>query len=187
MDIERKLTQTELKLRDAGIQMQIALKASDDQVFRSCINSFISLSRSVTFVMQKESSYNPELIAWYENRMDKLKKLAIMKFFQDKRTFTIHKGHIEPTSHTVPIISVTINGVKVSASGAQIKYWVFDDIKEYLPDHSGNVLLLCEEYFIILKRLVRDWIVQKSIWDNPNWLNTKNFMKNILDANTDIE
>ena len=92
------LTDTELKFRDSAIQMKIAIgRTTDDETIRSCINAYISLARSVTFVMQKESSDYTELMAWYENQMAALKKLPIMNFFNAKRVHTIHKGVVKPT------------------------------------------------------------------------------------------
>lgn len=58
------MTETEMKLRDAATQMKLALEhMTDDEVVRSCVNSYISLARSVTFVMQRESADHPELKA----------------------------------------------------------------------------------------------------------------------------
>ena len=174
----KSLTKTELKLIDAGNQMKIALKHTEDEgIFRSCINSFITLARSVTFVMQTESSYNKELASWYESQMKQLKQLPIMQFFHKKRTYTIHLGHIEPTHSTIPIKSIIINGKEEPTVGGVLTYWTFDDAKDTIPNSNGNVLQLCEEYFLILKNLVRNWAIQKTIWDNPDWLNKGIFSK----------
>ena len=175
---KKSLTKTELKLIDAGNQMKIALKhAEDEEIFRSCINSFIALARSVTFVMQKESAYNKELTSWYKTQMQKLEQLPIMQFFHEKRTYTIHLGHIEPIHHSIQIKSIIIDGREEPACGGVLTYWLFDDAKNSIPTSNGNVLQLCEEYFLILKNLVRNWAIQKTIWDNPDWLNKDIFKK----------
>src|SRR3989338_7582120 len=97
----KKTTQTELKLRDAATQMKLAIKNMDDEnILRSCINSFISQARSVTLVMQKESAYSPGLKNWYKNKMEQRKQLPILKFFNDKRIHTIHIGNVEPSKVT---------------------------------------------------------------------------------------
>ncbi len=175
---KRSLTKTELKLIDAGNQMKIALEHTEDEdIFRSCINSFIALARSVTFVMQKESAYNKELTSWYKTQMQKLEQLPIMQFFHEKRTYTMHLGHIEPIHCSVPIKSIIIDGKEEPVSGGVLTYWIFDDAKSTILNSNGNVLQLCEEYFLILKNLVRNWAIQKTIWDNSDWLNKGIFKK----------
>lgn len=48
------MTAVQLKLQDAGTQMKLAIaNSTDEAIFRSCINSYISLARSVTFVMEE--------------------------------------------------------------------------------------------------------------------------------------
>ena len=91
------MTETEMKLRDAATQMKMALAhVAEKEIVRSCINSYISHARSVTFVMQSESAQNPELLSWYEAQMADLKKMPLMKFFNAQRVYSIHKGVITP-------------------------------------------------------------------------------------------
>lgn len=94
------LTETEIKLRDAAIQLQLAVDhINDEDYFRACINSFISFARSVTMVMEKESSKNPELLEWYKANTDVFANDPVMKFFNDQRVHTIHRGNVKPKSH----------------------------------------------------------------------------------------
>lgn len=155
------MTETELKLRDAGIQMKLVLRdTTDDETFRSCINAYLSHARSVTFVMQKESGGNPELKAWYESQMARLKELPIMRFFNEKRTHTIHKGVVKPIKHETPVWDVKVNGAVLPGQG-KMTFWQFDGVVEFIPGSSGGVFRLCEEYFKILRWLVMEWIKKR--------------------------
>ena len=159
-----QIPETQLKLRDAGNQMKLAMANwGDEDIFRSCVNSYISHARSVTFVMQKESSGNPELLAWYEARMTELKQLPIMKFFHEQRTHIIHRGIVRPVSHTIPVKEMVVEGKKIS--GGTLTTWAFSDADKYIPGSNGNVGKLCGEYFLILKELVHDWKGQKAFFE----------------------
>ena len=141
------MTETEMKLRDAATQMQLAIKhMQDESVVRSCVNSYISHARSVTFVMQCESAKHPELTAWYEERMLSLKDLPLLRFFNAKRVYSIHKGVVAPTVHTATLRDLQINGVPQPGEGT-ITFLCFDGIKDYIPGDSGGVFRLCEQYF----------------------------------------
>ena len=156
-----KLSDTELKLRDAAIQMKIALRGTtDDETLRSCVNAYLSHARSVTFVMQEESSDYPELMSWYKYQMAYLKKLPIMKFFNAKRVHTIHKGVVKPIKHATPIWDLKVNGVVQPGQGT-ITFWRFDGVEEFIPGSSGSVFRLCEEHFKVLRWLVIEWLKKR--------------------------
>ncbi|MDI1361519.1 hypothetical protein [Methylotenera sp.] len=154
------MTETEMKLRDAATQMKLAVdNMNNDEVVRSCINSYISLARSVTFVMQTESSEYPELKAWYENRMSTLKDLSLLRFFNASRVYSIHKGVISPVTHTAPIYDFKVNEVLQPQQKRTMTFLRFEGIEEFIPNSSGGVFRLCEEYYILLKSLVDEWLV----------------------------
>jgi hypothetical protein len=51
------VTETKLKLRDADIQLNLANEhIGEADIFRSCINSYITIARSVTFILQKDTA-----------------------------------------------------------------------------------------------------------------------------------
>ena len=55
-----QITDTQLKLRDAGIQMKLALRnARDDDFFRSCINAFITAARSIRWLWSASRHIRP--------------------------------------------------------------------------------------------------------------------------------
>jgi hypothetical protein len=97
------MTDTETKLQDAVTQFDLAANADDEAMVRSCINAMIDMGRSVTLVMQKESGLYPTLTQWYETRMAELMHSAdapLMKFFNERRVHTIHKGVVRPLRDT---------------------------------------------------------------------------------------
>ena len=152
------MTETEMKLRDAATQMKIVIgEGKDDDTIRSCVNAYISHARSVTFVMKKESAVHPDLEKWYGEKSEQLKKDPLMKFFNEKRTYTIHKGVITPKKTTLPIWDLVIDGVPQPGKGTATIH-TFEGVDEYLPGHNGNMYVLCEQYFIKLKGLVKDWL-----------------------------
>lgn len=156
------ITETQLKLRDAGIQMKLAMQnIGNEDAFRSCVNAFISAARSIVDVMREESQDNAELLAWYEAQIATLKKLPIVRFFHQQRELTIHRGTVKPQSHSAPIWNMVVNGEKLPGRGT-MSVWVFDGVGKYIPRDTGNVPRLCEQYFLILKKLVHDWLAQKA-------------------------
>ena len=156
------MTETEMKLQDAEAQLRLALHHTGDEgTVRSCINSLISAARSVTFVMQRESSDSPELADWYKTRiaeLDKTRVGPILRFFSDCRTYSIHKGVILPNKVTATITALTINGVPQVTKNPSMTFYRFDGIDKYLPNDSGGVYRLCEQYLATLRALVADWI-----------------------------
>jgi len=157
------MTETEMKLRDAATQVKLALEhMGNDEVVRSCVNSYISLTRSVTFVMQRESAEYPELTLWYEDRMSSLKELPLLRFFNASRVYSIHKGVVAPVAHTAPIHDFKINGVLQPPRERTMTLLRFDGIEEFIPGSSGGVFRLCEEYFLLLKSLVGDWLAKRN-------------------------
>jgi len=154
------MSETEMKLRDAATQMKLALRnMSDDEIVRSCVNAFISEARSITFVMQRESKDTP-LEAWYNERMDVLKEMPLLKFFNASRVYTIHKGVVNPTKHVAPYENLVIDGVPCPGTGV-ISFLRFEDVDKYIPGNSGGVFNLCEEYFLVLKSLVAEWSAKR--------------------------
>jgi len=158
---ESELTETELKLIDAATQMKIALKNSGDlEVLRSCVNSYISHARSVTFVMQKESSGIPELAVWYKEKQVELSKNPLLKFFNDRRVYSIHQGVVSPKQHTAKIYNLKIDDVEMPGTGT-MTFLQFDGVEEFIPGSSGGVFRMCEDYFVILKELVTQWRIER--------------------------
>ena len=154
-------TETQMKLRDAATQMKLALaNRGDIEVIRSCVNSFISHARSVTFVMQSESSGYPELEEWYRKKQEELKTNPLLKFFNDKRVYSIHKGVVAPALRSTTAYNITVNGIQLPGTGT-VTVLQFEGVDKFIPGSSGNVFRMCEEYFLILKKLVHQWMFER--------------------------
>lgn len=83
----KAISETQLKLRDAGIQMKLAVQnIGDDAIFRSCVNAFTA-SRSILEVMKDESLGDEQLLNWYDTQVLALKRLTCRAvFFSTERT-----------------------------------------------------------------------------------------------------
>lgn len=144
--------------------MKLAVEnIGNEDILRSCVNAFISAARSVTMIMEKESAVYPELLTWYKTQTAEFSKQPIMRFFNERRVHTIHIGNVKPVSHTTPIWDLVINGKKLEPGTGDMLVWVFDNTDEYMPGKSSNVFNLCEKYFLILKNLVNEWLLQKEV------------------------
>jgi hypothetical protein len=107
--------------------------------------------------MQRESAEHPTLKEWYEERQKDLLVDPLMRFFNEKRTYSIHRGVITPKRSVLPIYNLKIGNVP-QLGNATMTIIAFDGVKEYLPKSSGNMYRLCEEYYIKLKALVKEWL-----------------------------
>src|ERR1700730_4251393 len=134
----KAMTDTETKLHDAVTQFDLAANADDEVMVRSCINAMIDMGRSVTLVMQKESGAYPALTQWYEGRRPELMQsedAPLMKFFNERRVHTIHRGVVRPTRDTALVTGSTLPGV---AAGATMRR--FEGTAEYLgANDSGGM------------------------------------------------
>lgn len=184
-------TATELKLNDAATQMRLAIEHSDsEEVFRSCINSYLSASRSVTMIMEKESkNSHPELFEWYKTQSTKLGEVPLFQFFNSQRVFSIHRGVVEPTRKQWKVENVRLVSNPTSGEGRALTgswdvlsdvspggvgdvvtllpdgtmtAWVFDGFESVWPHHSGNVLSVCEMHFLVLKGIVHGWLRERA-------------------------
>ena len=157
------MTDTETKLDDAVTQFDLAANSEDEATVRSCINAMIDMGRSVTLVMQKESGPYPALTQWYETRVAELMLSAgapLMKFFNERRVHTVHKGVVRPLRDTAAVTSSAVPGVAV---GATMIFWRFEGTTEYLgSSDSGGMKRLSMRYLAILRGLVRDWVQKRT-------------------------
>jgi hypothetical protein len=153
------MTETEIKLKDARIQLELAMSREtvlNIDVVRSCINAFISAARSVTFTMQKESGSSTEFLDWYENKQLEMKNDPLSKFFNEQRVISIHHRSVQPNQRTINITEVERDGRPVDMRGIAMVY-EFDDYENFKPGDNGNVFRLCTEYLDYLEQLVNEW------------------------------
>ena len=153
----------------------------DRQKFRYNLSAFVSAARSVTFVLQKEFSKNPEFDEWYSKKQMQMKRDNLFIFLKEKRNYVLKmEGTIDTRaeiSETIdlpmaPSVSFeatvikadgTIENEKHSEPPAKPKLtskpndtgetkWFFKDWSE--PDE--DVVTLCERYIKKLKIIVEE-------------------------------
>jgi hypothetical protein len=157
------MTATELKLRDTDTQLHLAvMHEGDEEVFRSCLNATIALGRSVTFVMQAESAHNPTLSQWYVQTIRNHPEQSLLRFFNEKRVHTIHRGVVTPKQKQVLNWSpVFASGNALQASPVFKHSWVLEGTEQYGLAAEEHALLLCKRYLTVLAELVAQWLRQR--------------------------
>ena len=154
-----RMKETEVKLRDAKIQLDLAMSrenVGNFEVVRSCINAFISDGRSVTFTMQKESGSSEKFLRWYEKKQAKMKDDPLLNFFNEQRVISIHHRSVQPLQITINIAKVEHDGKTVGVGGVALVY-EFDDFDKVIAGDNGNVFRHCLEYYNYLSELVSEW------------------------------
>ena len=115
---------TQQKYNEAEYFLEM-VKDNDEnrQRFEYNLSAFLSAARSVTFVLQKESSKNPEFDEWYCKKQMQMKRDKLFKFLKKKRDSGIHKKIIKPRaeiSTTIPFSgagSVSVETIVRNADG----------------------------------------------------------------------
>jgi hypothetical protein len=113
--------------------------------------------------MQKESGPYPALTQWYETRTAELMQSAdapLMKFFNERRVHTVHKGVVRPLRDTAVVTGSTMPGV---TAGATMILWRFEGTSKYLgSDDSGGMHRLSMRYLEVLRRLLSEWLQKRA-------------------------
>jgi hypothetical protein len=144
------------------------------------------MARSVTMIMEKESSKKPDVLLWYKNKMEVLGSELLFKFFNNQRVHTIHRGVVQPNKVKrqaskidmnksskdglyegkviIPAVNSTVPFEEGDIVGAledgTVWGWYFTEHKKYLPEHSGSVFALCDAYYLELRKLFDEWQIQ---------------------------
>ena len=147
--------------------------------FKFNLSAFLSASRSVTFVMQKEMSGNSLFAEWYKKEQDKMSNDELLHYFNSLRTITIHEKTVRPRkevhiSHkdsltmndTITMFIVHADGLsdikqvkdldkpisKDESNDSEVKHlWYFED------NNDNDLITLCEKYVKKLVDLVDDF------------------------------
>ncbi len=183
------IPETVLKVQDAAVQLRLAFESQHSEaIVRSCINSFISAARSVTLVMQRESSVYPDLVAGYERLQPELAASPLFKFFNEARVHSIHRGVVRPRRDDIQFKAIETNFLNVPPDELEarwrlvagpeapvmqlgdifggnntdtVSFWTFEDIQRYIPGDSGNVFRLCNTYLRQLQDILSAWLAER--------------------------
>lgn len=158
-------------------QMKAALQ--DRKVFAYNLDAFISISRSVTWVLQSQFRGNTKFEAWYEERRKEMREDPLMKFFLNMRNVSV-KEHIPSTKveasvsisgnavlvDTVSIRVIRANGTEEGSQGTEVSR--IEKPKEavipkpvvhryfFLEKSDEDVITLCEKYLEKLHSLIEE-------------------------------
>ena len=175
---------TQQKYNEAEYFLEM-MKDNDEnrQRFEYNLSAFLSAARSVTFVLQKESSKNPKFDEWYCKKQMQMKRDKLFKFLKKKRDSGIHKKIIKPRAEisiTIPCSSVaasySVEAIVRNAEGIITDYEYSESpakpkpaskpngIEETKykwffndwPEPDEDVITLCEKYLEGLKLIVEE-------------------------------
>lgn len=163
------------------------MKENDEnrQRFKYNLSAFLAAARSVTSVLQKEVSKNPEFDEWCCKKRMQMKRDELFKFFNKKRNIVIHrKGTIDTRAEIKESINfggagfVSFESIVKDADGTIKDYEDSElpakskitpkqdntEITEYkwffsdCPNEYRNVdvITLCEKYLNELKIIVEE-------------------------------
>lgn len=158
---------TALKLADSKTQLRLARQfIGDNDVVRSCINAFVSLARSTTLVMQKESGAVAGLTEWYDNEMKAMllgPNGPMLKFFNERRVFSVHIGSIvlERVNFAIFDHMFTPDGDAIFDI-QQSTGWLFDDAERFGIPGQSSALDLCDDYLLVIDGLVSRWETERA-------------------------
>lgn len=83
--------------------------------FKCYLTAFLSLARSVTWIMQKEFAKAPGFAGWYDEVRSKMIKDSDMNLLKKKRNFTIKKSPVQLQAHVDVSISAPTANITVTA------------------------------------------------------------------------
>jgi hypothetical protein len=155
-------TETAIKLEDSQVQLRLVKKfIEDEETVRSCINSFVSLARSITFVMQAESGGIPALSDWYDEQMAQMCANPLLKFFNAKRVYSVHKGSIVLVKAQYAFLAPAQIAGCAYLAPPHITGWLFDDTEQFGVAPHTSAVYLCEQYVSLMAGLVQDWHIKR--------------------------
>ena len=177
------MSQTGKKLRETQyFYNQMLENYKEPEKFEFNLQAFLSAARSVTFVMQKEYSKHPDFGKWYESKQKEMHTDEMLRFFNEKRTVSIHEKlvslgtithirHIEVSPPKGWGFAITGKGepVWITPKGERIHASEFDQevTRIYLFDNPPKTFLgvdlanfsvvhLCRLYLAYLTDLEKD-------------------------------
>ena len=152
------------------------------------LNAFITSARSVTWIMKAEFSKKPDFIKWYDSYEVRKNHNKYLKIFNDFRVQTTKIKPVKTVSRVVLTFPEMGNEraiekfEKLQKSNLGIKYTAefyssnergdrlqnekdihltrvkFADIHQAIPGYRKNIIGMCNDYRLILKRLVEECV-----------------------------
>ncbi len=119
------------RLEEAKILLEQAISRLDDHAsVRTNLNAFIAAARSITWIMKKEFSKNPQFNTWYSSKEVDMQNNDIFEFFKNLRNTSVKEGSVVGNTQR---ITTTFDG-SFSAGGTY-------DIPLGRVDEKGNLVI----------------------------------------------
>lgn len=154
---------------------QLKQKAGVANEFGYIFSAFVSAVRSITFSLQAVMSHYPGFDMWYKPRQDKLKKSKMGRYFVKLRNHIQKVGDI-PIIHSGSMVDGEINW-----------FQEFTPLKEIKECPSGNVLVLAEDYFKLILKIISECYNDFVPYINPSTLFTLSGLEKLGWSIEDLE
>ena len=156
---------------------QMTKSLQDRKRFIYNLDAFLSISRSVTFVLQSEFSSNYKFQEWYTVKQEKMRNDSLMTFFKDMRNITVKEGTPQTKAEAYISLKAGFNikdSVSIKLKGANGTEELFEplptgDKKEgiesivgspvvskyfFLENTDSDIISLCTQYIEKLTNIV---------------------------------
>jgi hypothetical protein len=171
------MSDTEEKLHESRYFLELmTLAQAERDAFKYNLSAFLSASRSVTLIMQKEYGKISGFRRWWSGKQKEMRSDDAMRLLNEKRVMTIHtqpvrlRGEVNITIKERITISDSVSIVLTHADGtverrepeptpsppateneSSVEWrWYFDELPE------KDVLTLCKEHMAKLDALVKE-------------------------------
>jgi len=105
------MTDTLKRLKEVEILFDRMKNSTSNHIeFRTNLNAFISLARTITWVMKKEFSKNPQFKEWYKTKENEMKKDDTFDFFKNIRNTVVHEKSVGKIAIMTKLGTLTTNG-----------------------------------------------------------------------------
>jgi len=171
------MSDTRDKLQESRYFLErMTLTQAERNAFKYNLSAFLSASRSVTLIMQKEYDKISGFKRWWPEKQKEIRSDDAMRLLNEKRVMTIHtqpvrlRGQVDISikehitiSDSVSIVLTHADGTVerrepesipppvATETGSNIEWrWYFDELPE------KDVLALCKEHMAKLDALVKE-------------------------------
>lgn len=151
----------------------------DRTAFVHNLLAFLMISRSVTWILQKEFDSNPKFKKWYEKKQEEMQKDHLMTFFKEMRNVAVKEMSPQiktrkSITFTADVVLVDSLSVKLTkADGTEVQYespppkaFAYANPESKVPVLIGyyfidwpeddDVISLCEKYLEKLENIVSE-------------------------------
>jgi hypothetical protein len=146
--------QADEKLEAAFYFLDEMRKSTENRkVFIFNLDAFLSTSRSVTLVLQKEFGHDPKFRKWHSQKREEMKKDELMGFFIKQRNFSIKERSPETQVVTEVFITEVASArafpSMIRPNGTEETFEPKPPIVESKPQATKNNAIVLHTYFFV--------------------------------------